>query len=169
MSLTDFYLNSPASLVEFETIQIFHEDFSQVFYFVRNNTEGLDARLEGDNGALGPEIHFEFVPMRLQPQATRTNLDYSIQVTLGDVGEILSRELALLIPTDGFINKPVFIYRTYRSDDLTKPLFGPIDLEIETLELSKEYVAFTASAPNFNLVTTGEAYTKDRFQGLERL
>ena len=64
---------------------------------------------------------------------------------------------------DGFSEKPRVVYRTYRSDDLTRPLFGPIVLEVDSFAFNREGSTFTAKAPSLNINKTGELYRLERF------
>jgi len=90
-------------------------------------------------------------------------LDQSFTFTLGDLGELLPKELDAVASANGFSEKPRVVYRTYRSDDLTKPLFGPILLEVESFAFNREGASFTAKAPSLNINKTGEVYRLERF------
>ena len=89
-------------------------------------------------------------------------LDQSFTISLGDLGEILPAELDAVATADGFDEKPVLIYRTYRSDVLTAPLFV-ITLEVESFTFNEQGAVFEAKAPSLNINKTGETYTFARF------
>lgn len=61
------------------------------------------------------------------------------------------------------IVKPTMIYRTYRSDDLTAPLSGPVRFNVNNITFQKDGATLQCSAPRLNLNSTGELYTMDRF------
>jgi hypothetical protein len=65
------------------------------------------------------------------------------------------------------ISKPVVLYRTYRSDDLTQPLVGPIKFEMDSVAFQKQGATIQCSARKLNLTATGELYTMDRFPMLK--
>jgi hypothetical protein len=64
------------------------------------------------------------------------------------------------------MQKPTVTYRTYRSDDLSAPMFGPVVMEIQAIAMTRQGSSFEAKAPSLNVSRTGETYTIDRFPGL---
>ena len=83
-----FFLSTQSSVVQLETLEINHPGFSRQYRIVRNAMQGLSATLE--DGTLGV---FEFYPCRIQNLGARDTLDYGIRVDLGDLGEIIPKEL----------------------------------------------------------------------------
>jgi len=156
-----FFLNSKSSVVEYETLEISHSDFTQTYRIVRNNAHGITATLE--NASV---VTFDYYPVKIEFSEDRNDLDYSLKIDIGDVGEVLPSELDAISAANGFGEKPVLKYRTFRSDDLSSPLFGPIVLEIQQITFNRTGCSFEASAPTVNLTKTGERYTLDRFPGL---
>lgn len=61
------------------------------------------------------------------------------------------------------LKKPLMKYRTYRSDDLTTPLYGPLIFEIDNTSFKKEGASMLCSAHRLNTTATGEIYSMDRF------
>lgn len=155
---TEFFLNRTSNIIQYETLEISHPNFSQVYYIVRNNTKGLTAKNE-DNDTLV----FDYYPLRIESGGVKNDLDQRLTVNLGDLGEILPNELDAVKEADGFSTKPDVIYRTYRSDDLENVLFGPVTLEITNIPFKREGCSFEAHAPYVNVNKTGELYTIDRF------
>lgn len=158
----DFFLNSASSVVQYETFELSHPNFTKVYRVVRNNTLGISAYLE-----TGILVDFDYYPARITPNTTEENLDYSVSIEFGDLGEILPTEIDRVITLNGFGTKPTLIYRTFRSDDLSGPMLGPIKLEIVDLTFNKTGVSFEARAPVFNSYKTGQTYTLERFPMLE--
>ena len=156
MSLTAFYLTAQASVVQLETLQIAHPSFSQTYNVVRNNPAGITASLVKG----GDKAVFDYYPLRIRPQDQRDNLQFGIIVDLGDLGEVIPAELARVGDDK---RKPVVTYRTYRSDDLDEPLYGPLTLTVSAINVSREGASFEAHAPVINLLKTGEAYDVTRF------
>lgn len=154
----EFFLNAKAELIQFECIEISHPDFSQVFRFVRNNTSGLTTNLEDTS-----EVTWDYCPVKISQNELTDDLDYGITLEFGDLGEILPDEIDLVTAADGFLTKPKLKYRTYRSDDLTTVMFGPLELEITEFAFNRTGATFEAKAPSLNIHRTGEIYTIDRF------
>lgn len=155
---TEYFLNSESSVIQYETLEISHPDFSKTYRIVRNNPNGITATIEG-----GSSVAFTYYPLRIENAGIKDDLDQSIRVHLGDLGEVLPLELDAVYTANGFDTKPTVIYRTYRSDDLTSILFGPVTLEIDGLAFTREGASFEARAPYLNISKTGEIYTIDRF------
>lgn len=158
MSYAEFFLNSKSSVVQLELMEIFHPNFTKVYRVVRNAVKGVSVTLE-----TGAVVAFDYYPMRIENNGSKDDLDQSFTVTLGDLGEVLPKELDSVASAGGYGVKPVVTYRTYRSDDLTKPLFGPVVLEVESFAFNREGSTFTAKAPSLNINKTGELYKLERF------
>ena len=155
---TEFFLNSKSSVVQLETLEVSHPDFTKTYRVVRNAVEGVTLTLENGNSAT-----FDYYPLQIENAGVRDDLDQSIKINLGDLGEVLPKELDKVSSNDGFGTKPIVIYRTYRSDDLSRPLFGPVTLEVSTFAFNREGSTFEAKAPSLNINKTGEIYSLDRF------
>lgn len=155
---SQFFLNSPSSVVQLETVEISHPSFSKIYRIVRNAIQGIVAQLE-DNSV----VPFDYYPLRLTPTKSSDDLDQVIKTELGDLGQVIPLELDAVNAAGTFLIKPVFKYRTYRSDDLTGPLFGPLTLQVSNLAFTKQGCSFDAEAPKVNLSSTGEQYTINRF------
>lgn len=156
---TAFFLASPSSVVQLETLEISHPDFTKVHRVVRNATRGLSATLtEG-----GPLTAFDYYPLRISRSVTSDSLEQGLRVDLGDLGTVWPLELDAVAAGDSFGTRPEVIYRTYRSDDLSSPLYGPIELEAASLSFNRQGVSFEAQAPRLNTFRTGETYDFTRF------
>lgn len=159
-----YFLNSASSVVQLETLEISHPAFSKVYYIVRNKLDGLQDAVD-ENGV---SKNYEYYPLRISYLGVRDNLDAGLKIEVGDLGEIIPVELdavaAAEVPeVSGFQVKPTVIYRTYRSDDLGKVLYGPLVLEIREFTFTKDGAMFEAKAPSLNLNQTGEVYSVTRF------
>lgn len=153
-SPTDYFLNSPKTIVLYQTIEISHPNFSKTFRLVRNNSNGITATLETTE-----VVEFEYLPMKIDKKDTSDDLDYGIDITFGDLGEILPAELDLLLAVPGsFDTKPAVIYRAYRSDDLSEPIEGPVNLQLSQIVFNKEGSILEAIAPRISLHSTGAVY-----------
>lgn len=154
----EFFLNSSSSVVQLELLEISHPDFTKTYRVVRNAMDGVTVRLE-----TGEIANFEYYPLSIRAKNSRADLDQAITVNLGDLGEVLPTEIDRISSAESFDVKPVVIYRTYRSDDITQPLYGPIVLEVASFAFNREGSTFDAKAPSLNVNKTGEVYKLDRF------
>lgn len=155
---SEFFLASKSSVIQFELLELSHPNFTKTYYIVRNSTEGLTVKLE-----TGQIQNFEYYPMEIKLGTSTDDLDQSITFNLGDLGEILPKELDSIRTGSGFGIKPQVKYRTYRSDNLDLPMVGPILLEVDTFSFNIDGVSFEAKAPSLNINKTGELYKIDRF------
>ena len=164
MNYAAFFLNSKASVVQLELLEVSHADFSKTYRIVRNAVDGVTVTLE-----TGSTATFEYYPLKIEASTTLDDLDYSIKVHLGDLGEVIPAEIDRLQDAGSMLVKPTVVYRAYRSDDLSTPLVGPIQLEIASISLTKEGSSFEAKAPSLSLSKTGEVYSLERFPMLRGL
>lgn len=155
---TEYFLNSRANIVQYELLEISHPNFSEVYRYVRNNTAGLTVTLEDASVRT-----FDYYPLRITPLATRDVLDFGLRIDLGDVDAVIQDELDRVLDNLGLDTKPVVRYWTYRSDDLTKPLYGPVVLELTALPYESVGASFVASSAAYNSSNTGELFDLDRF------
>lgn len=154
----EYFLNSRSDVVKLETFEFIHPDFSKVYRVVRNSISGIDATLETSEA-----VHFDYMPLKIENSGIRNDLDQSISIQFGDLGELIPNELDLVLNANGFETKPIVKYRLFRSDDLTEPFFGPVVLEITDIAFTKKGCQFEAKAPSLNISKTGEIYSIGRF------
>lgn len=162
--LTEYFLNSKASIVQLDCFEIKHSAFTSTKYLVRNAAQGVHVTHEDAS-----EHDYEYVPMLVERPKNLDDLDQIYRVSLGDLGEIIPAEIDAIRSADGFSEKPVVIYRAYRSDQLTSPLYGPYVLELKNFDFSRDGSTFDAMAPSLNVARTGERYTIPRFPMLKGL
>lgn len=156
---SSYFLNTPASIIQYECMEISHPNFTQIYYIVRNAANGITVTHEGAGG-----IHlYEYRPVRIKSRGARDTLDVGYQIDVGDLGEVFPKEMDAVAAANGFGTKPVVKLRTYRSDNLAAPMFGPLILEITQISNSEDGVSFEAKAPELNINKTGEVYHLDRF------
>lgn len=162
---SEFFLSSAPNIVQLELLEISHPDFSQIYRFVRNSTLDVEVTHEGPAGP----FTYTYQPLGIKRLGSSGDLDQEIEVTLGDLGTLLPQELDLVSLNNGFEIKPVVVYRSYRSDDLAQPLFGPATLEVDGITFNREGSVFRGRAASFNLARTGITYRVARFPMLEPL
>lgn len=158
---TEYFLNAPASVIQYECIELSHPNFTQTYYLIRNAANGITVTHED-----GIVVAYTYFPMRIRTKGARNNLDVMYEMDLGDLGEVFPQEMDTIATAGGFATKPTVKLRQYRSDDLTGPMFGPIVLEVKRVSHNEGGISFEASAPELNINKTGEVYHIDRFKGL---
>lgn len=161
---TEFYLKSKSSIAQLECLEISHSSFSQTYYLVRNAVHGVTVTHEDASSHA-----YTYMPMRIKLSGVRSDLDHILQISMGDLGEVVPMELDHVIADDALSEKPQVIYRTYRSDVLTAPLFGPLMLEVRNFNMDRTGCTFEAKAPSLNVSRTGERYSIARFPMLAGL
>lgn len=157
----DFYLSSSPNVAILECFEISHPNFSKTHLITSSDCFGFEALDE--NGILKK---YDYLPMGFNGSAMTTDLDYAIQISTGDLGEILPKELDLIDAADGWDVYPVVVYRAYRSDRLDRPMRGPIELELSNYTYNNTGMAFKAEAPDIKSSATGEIFSFERFQTL---
>ena len=160
-SYENFFLGTDRAVVELELFQVSHQDFSKTHSFVRNAFGGVTVTLE-DNSI----VEFEYYPARIVPLNANQTLEQALSISLGDLGELFPREIDAVDAADGWSVKPEVTYRTYRSDDLTQPIFGPVVLEVPNVTFTKKGLTIEAKAKELNRLATGTIYDYDEFPGL---
>lgn len=166
-SYAEFFLGSSPAVVQYECVELFHTNFSTVFRAVRNHPGPLTVT-QTQGFFLGDRV-YTYVPMQISPISSSTDLDQKIKIDFGDLGTLIPDQLDLVSAENGFSKKPIMVYRTYRSDDLTEELFGPIELEVVNIAFSREGASLECQAPIANQARSGELYTTYRFPMLETL
>lgn len=157
----EFFLKAPSRVVRLECLEFSHSNFSRTYYIVRNATDGITVTYEDG------QSHFhEYYPLKIQFLGVHTDLESGIHVDLGDLGELIPREIMAVMAAGGMLTKPQVIYRAFRSDILTAPMGGPLRLEIKTVSRNREGCSFDAAAVSLNLNTTGEVFDMTRFYSL---
>ncbi len=153
-----FHLEASDQVIGYDTLALSHPGFPQVYYMVRNANPSLTATLE-----TGETVTFNRVPTELEWKGERDDLDVSLDIRLGDVGEIAAAEIESLRLAGLLLAKPTLTYRSFRSDDLSAPMDGPISLQVSTPNVTAEGATFTAEVQRLNTSGSGQRFTTARF------
>lgn len=157
-----FFLNTNSDIIQLELLEISHPNFSKVYRIVRNAINGVTVTHEDAS------VHtYDYYPLQITQTGVTDDLDQTLAIQLGDLGQVVPTELDLVNAAAGLLTKPTLLYRTYRHDDLTQPLFGPLRFIISNIAFTDEGSALNAGAPKLNQSSTGEIYTLDRFPMLK--
>lgn len=155
---SEFFLARSRRVVGLQLLEIGHPNFSQTYYKVRNARGGVTVTLE-----TAVEQLFEYLPMQITQLKAGDDLDTGLSVTMGDIGVTMPKEIDSIDVNNAYFIEPTVIYRLYRSDQLTAPIHGPIQLMVRTLTFDRTGLTFEAKAPRLNYNKTGELYLFDRF------
>lgn len=153
----DFFFRSPSSVVQLELFELTHMSFSKTYRIVRNAVAGVRAYVDSAYQT------FDYYPLKVTGASDSGNLDCSVKFELGDLGDVLPKEVDRLIAADTLGVKPRLRYWVFRSDNLAQAIYGPLILEVKIFTFTKAGAAFEAVAPSVNVNKTGESYTVDRF------
>ena len=82
--IKDFHLDSVSSVVLLETLEISHSLWPAPIRIVTNHPDGISVTLEN-----GQPTTFEFIPLLIQRGNTSDDLDQTLNITVGDLGEIV--------------------------------------------------------------------------------
>lgn len=157
----DFFLKRKSNIGGLDTIELSHPSFTQTHYLVRNHLKGFVGTISE-----GVDVEFKYCPMSFAKSSVKDDLDSSIEINLGDVGQYVNTELRNIERDNSYDVLPTLIYRVYRSDDLTRPLFPAIIMEVEDITYTHEGSLITAKSQSLNVVGTGEKYDLNRFKML---
>lgn len=161
MSLASFFFDSRSDVIQYETLEIYHPNFTKTYRLVRNAVRGLTATLE-----TGSSVTFEYQPLNITKAGSYDSLDNSLKIELGDLGSIIPIEMDAVKAATGFATKPTVKYRVFRSDDLSAPVYGPILYYVSTFNQNSIGCAFEATPPQLNVSKTGTIYSITDFPGL---
>lgn len=157
----EFFLGSRSNIFQIELFELSHPDFTQTYRVARNPPDQDAVTVDLSPSEL--DIEFIYYPAKVKQKGSRGDLDFGIEVNLGDVGEIIPSEIDAVAEAGGFLTKPALRYWAFRSDDLAEPIFGPITLEVPQFAINATGASFEARAPQLNANKTGERISLDRF------
>lgn len=155
---TEFFLSSGRNVAKLELLEISHPNFSQTYYITRSQIGGVTVNHED-----GTPHDYIYVPCQITRDKVSDDMDSSIKIQLGDLGDLLSTETDNVRIANGFATKPTVKFRIYREDVLSMPIDGPYRYELSNFAFNNQGTIFDASAPSLNSTGTGEVYKIGRF------
>jgi hypothetical protein len=166
-ALSDLLLGTPPYIVQLQLAEFDHPAFGGSPYRVIRNSgrNGLEVTHEGP---AGPFIYTYF-PMDIKMAGSGNDLDQTIEVTVGDLGEILPFTLELISAANSWSQKPTLKYREYRSDDLSAPVYGPLEFRIDVIAFNHTGCVMKGKATSFNQGRVGVYYTDELFPMLKNV
>lgn len=167
--IKDLHLDSSPSIAALETLEISHSLWPTPIRIVTNHADGIDAMLE-----TGEVVNFEFAPLLINKGTTSDDLDQNLNITLGDLGEIVPPLIKQIRASDSD-EYPQVIYRQYAYDvaSMSFAKDKPIDiikgLFVEQMSRDHQATTFEAKTPDKNTVATGRSYTPEDYPDLKGL
>jgi hypothetical protein len=167
--IKDFHLDSVSSVVLLETLEISHSLWPVPIRIVTNHPDGVAVTLENSQPAI-----FEFIPLMIQRGNTSDDLDQTLNITVGDLGEIVP-PLIQKIRDASSDEKPQVIYRSFAFDAASMVLTKQTPIEIirglSVAKMNQDYQAttFEAATSGKNSVKTGRTYNFKEYPDLRGL
>ena len=167
--IKDFHLDSVSSVVLLETLEISHSLWPAPIRIVTNHPDGVAVTLEN-----GQPVIFEFIPLMIQRGNTSDDLDQTLNITVGDLGEIVP-PLIQKIRDASSDEKPQVIYRSFAFDAASMVLTKQTPIEIirglSVAKMNQDYQAttFEAATSGKNSVKTGRTYNFKDYPDLRGL
>lgn len=151
------FATQPAYLIE--CIEIKHSLWENPLRYVTNMADGVSV------GHDSSYFNYEYVPLQIDKGSSSDDLDQSLSITIGDLGEIVP-DLIDQILDAGSTERPQVTYRAYSSLDLSTPILVIDHLEVTDQSSDYQGTTFNAEAPKLNAVGTGLLFTKANFPTL---
>ncbi|MHA3048649.1 DUF1833 family protein [Acinetobacter sp. ANC 4639] len=151
------FATQPAYLIE--CIEIKHSLWATPLHYVTNMADGVSV------GHDSSYFNYEYVPLQIDKGSSSDDLDQSLSITIGDLGEIVP-DLIDQILDAGSTERPQVTYRAYSSLDLSQPILVIDNLEVTDQSSDYQGTTFNAEAPKLNAVGTGLLFTKANFPTL---
>ena len=157
----EYWLRGRHNDVRLECIEITHPSFTKHYRFVRNHADGV--RVKHENGLW---YDYEFLPLTIKPAKSADNLQQIFTIGIGDVGDIMPREIDRLRRGTHSTVRPTLNYRVFLTSDLTEPMTSVRGLEITDNQPQKRGAVFSCQAKELNKTSTGILFTIDLFKSL---
>jgi hypothetical protein len=116
-ALAEFLFTSSTSSIQLQLIEIYHPDFTQTYRIIKNKISTAATVLVAHDDLTAP-VDYTYYPVQIKCLGTTNSLDQKLEVTFGDLGQILPAEVARLRTRNGSRIKPTLTYREYDSSIL---------------------------------------------------
>lgn len=151
------YATEPAYLIE--CIEIKHSLWETPLRYVINLADGVSV------GHDNSYFNYEYVPLHIDKGSSSDDLDQSLALTIGDLGDVVPELIDKIIDAES-IERPTVVYRAYSSLDLSTPILVIDNLEVMDQSSDYQGTTFNAEAPKLNATGTGLLFTKANFPTL---
>jgi len=151
------FATQPAHLIE--CIEIKHSLWAEPLRYVTNMADGVSVAHDDSY------FNYEYVPLQIDKGSTSDDLDQSLAISIGELGEIVPDLIDQIFDADS-TERPMVTYRAYSSLDLSTPILVIDNLEITDQSTDYQGTTFNAEAPKLNATGTGMLFTKANFPTL---
>lgn len=159
--LDKFHLDASPSAAMLELIEISHRLWPQPLRYVTNHADGVTVKHED-----GLVYNYEFMPVQINKGANSDDLDQTLKITVGDLGQVVPQLLKIIRDANNF-ERPSVVYRAHSSNNLDSPLQVVKGYEVEDRSTDHQATTFNAATKRANSTGTGMFYTVDNFPSLK--
>lgn len=159
--LDKFHLDASPSAAMLELIEISHPLWPKPLRYVTNHADGVTVKHE--NGLV---YNYEFMPVQINKGTNSDDLDQTLKITVGDLGQVVPQLLKIIRDANNF-ERPSVVYRAYSSNHLDSPLQVVKGYEVEDRATDHQATTFNAATKRANSTGTGMFYTVDNFPSLK--
>lgn len=159
--LDKFHLDATPSAAMLELIEISHPLWPKPLRYVTNHADGVTVKHED-----GLVYHYEFMPVQINKGANSDDLDQTLSITVGDLGQVVPQLLKIIRDANNF-ERPTVVYRAYASNNLNTPLQVVKGYEVEDRTTDHQATTFNAATKRANSTGSGLFYTVDEFPSLK--
>jgi hypothetical protein len=159
--LDKFHLDATPSAAMLELIEISHPLWPKPLRYVTNHADGVTVKHED-----GLVYNYEFMPVQINKGANSDDLDQTLSITVGDLGQVVPQLLKIIRDANNF-ERPSVVYRAYSSSNLESPLQVVKGYEVEDRATDHQATTFNAATKRANSTGTGMFYTVDNFPSLK--
>lgn len=161
-----FVQNEPHSWIEYRTLEIWHEDFSQTYRFV-DKRDNLTATLEaGAPRDPSTPVLFENSGLKITDPSEREDNDQLLNVKFANIGGEV-QDMIEQVSGQGYLKEVQIIYRKYYSGNLNLPASPPLYLSASVITFdSSRNVSFNAEDTDMTTKKVGTFYITEVYPGL---
>lgn len=159
--LDKFHLDATPSAAMLELVEISHPLWPKPLRYVTNHADGVTVKHEN-----GMVYQYEFMPVQINKGATSDDLDQTLSITVGDLGQVVPQLLKIIRDANNF-ERPTVVYRAYASNNLNTPLQVVKGYEVEDRTTDHQATTFNAATKRANSTGSGLFYTVDEFPSLK--
>lgn len=158
----DYFLRGDPDDIRLALVEVSHPSFRYTYRYVQNHASGVTVTHEN-----GERRSYQYSPITIKKSKSDNDLDQSITIGVGDLGELLPADIDRLRNSQQYSQvRPVLNYREYLLSDLSKPVLSVLGLEVTDWQPNKDGSVFVCKARELNLTKTGTVYTLDKFPTL---
>lgn len=159
----EFFLNRKVDIYQLECVELTHPSFINTYRVVRNNDLGIYVEHKPGEG----QLFYEYLPMQVERSGMLGDLDQTLTISLSGLGDVLPDEFKRIREGQFTTIKPVINYRLYSSNNLSRPIYHLLGLQLAGVAMTEKAVTFKAASPRLNTSKTGDIFALDRFSGLK--